>query len=117
MKKHEILKYGSALAVALAPVTVPAATGQDGLEACVEALVAEVANAKGITLNARLDPETQGSKKRLERREIFHLDARDRASREIVARADCIVNARAEVRSLTRVPLDAPDAWERASEL
>lgn len=117
MNKREILNYGCALAVSLAPVTAPAATGQEGLEACVDALVVELADVNGVSLDARLDPESRDSKRRLGQREIFHLDARDPASREIVARADCIVNARAEVRSLTRVPLDAGDAWERASEL
>jgi hypothetical protein len=117
MNKHEILKYGCAAAVSLAPVPALAATGQDGLEACVDALVVELADAHVASLVARLDPESPETNRRLGRREIFHLDARDPGSREIVARADCIVNARAEVRSLTQVPLDAGDAWERASEL
>jgi len=53
----------------------------------------------------------------LKRREVIHLDARDPSSEEVVARADCTVDHRANVRELVNVSLDAADAAERATGL
>jgi hypothetical protein len=113
--KNEMIKLGCALAVSLSPVAANAATGQDALEACMDALTKELAASHGSPLAARLSETTQAPGERLRRSQVFHLDALDSRSQEVVARVDCVVDPRARVRSLNRLPLDAGDADERAT--
>lgn len=110
MKKNAIVTLGSALALSLAPFTASAFTTENAMGACAEALSSEIS---GDELAWRLDADSIGGG-RLRGREVYHLDARNSANDEVVARADCVVDSRARVKSLKTLPLDAPDARERA---
>ena len=113
--KIGMIQLGCALAISLAPAAALAATDQDALEACMDALTQELAISHGSPMAARLSATTEASGERLRRSQVFHLDARNVESREVVARVDCIVDPGARVRSLNRLPLDAGDADERAT--
>ncbi len=116
MNNTKIFSIGYALAMSMVPISTYAASAQAGLEACMDALVNELARDSSVPTNYNLDPDSWDAKSRLSRREVFHLDARDSKSRAIVARADCIVDQKARVRKLTSVPLNAGDARDRASK-
>jgi hypothetical protein len=113
--KNRMIKLGYALAISLTPAAALAATDQDALEACMDALTQELATSHGSPMAASLSATAKASGERLRRSQIFHLDARSTESQEVVARIDCIVDPRARVRSLNRLPLDAGDADERAT--
>ena len=117
MNNSKILTIGCALVVTLAPYSLEAATAKAGLNACADAWVSDLAGDNGAPLEYSLSPESNTSRSRLKRREVIHLDARDPRSQEIVARADCFVDDRAQVRRLVEVPLDAGDSSERAASL
>ena len=117
MKRKSFVMIGALLAATIVPFSTFAESRQDGLEACVDALALQFAEEGGLPVNVRIDPESLGSRGSLGRREVFHMDARDVSTGEIVARADCTVNARARVRSLDTVPLNAADARDRAVRL
>ena len=110
MNKKSIAVLGSALALSVFPFSASAYTAETALNACAAALTTEMS---GGELTYRID-ESSGGAKRLRGVETFHLDARDPASDEVVARADCVVDGRARVKWLKTLPLDAADASERA---
>lgn len=110
MNKKSIAVVGSALALSVLPFSASAYTADTALNACAAALTAEMSAGE---LAYSID-ESSGGTKRLTGMETFHLDARDPASNEIVARADCVVDGRARVKWLKTLPLDAADASERA---
>jgi len=110
MNKKSIVLLGSALALSVSPFTASAYTSEHALNACAAALTAEMS---GGELAYKLDESGQ-STARLNGVEMYHLDARDPKSDEVVARADCVVDARARVKRLKTLPLDAKDASERA---
>jgi hypothetical protein len=64
-----------------------------------------------------MDEDLPARSRRMGRVELFHLDARDPESQEVVARADCWVNRSAEVQRLLPVPIEAEDAEKRAASL
>lgn len=105
------------MAISLAPLGVKAATMEDGLDACADALASELSESIGTTLEFRVNPESEVSGSRLKGTEVIHLDARDPESQEVVARADCVVSNYGKVRRLISVPLEAADAAQRASTL
>ncbi|MDH3788389.1 MAG: hypothetical protein OES53_07475 [Xanthomonadales bacterium] len=117
MNNSKILTVGCAVALALAPCSVTAASLQDGLDACADAMVTVLASGSDAPLDYSVSPDSDTSKARLRVRETIHLDARDPASNEVVARADCVVDSRARVKRLVSVPLTEPDAAERAISL
>ena len=110
MNKKSIAVLGSALALSLLPFSASAYTAETALNACAAALTTEMS---GGELAYKIDERSDGGK-RLRGVETFHLDARDPASDEVVARADCVVDGRARVKWLKTLPLDAADASERA---
>ena len=114
MEKNRLLMIGCSLALTALPVTGQAASFQDGLEACVDALVTELATTNGEPLGARIGADSSSSKRRLGSREVIYLDARNPLNEEIVARADCMVDRKGEVVRLTNVPLDGANAEERS---
>ena len=114
MKHGKPLFVIGALAACMSPTAVSAATGEDGFEACVSALVQDLSDAQGYPLQATISENSAVADDRLGTRTRFYLDARDPASREIVAKIDCIVNKKAEVLSLQRLPDDAPVAEVRS---
>lgn len=110
MNKKSIVVLGSALALSVSPFSASAYTAEKALNACAAALTAEMSGAE---LAYSID-ENSYSNTRLKGIETFHLDARDPDSDEVVARADCVVDRRANVKQLKTLPLDAEDAKERA---
>jgi hypothetical protein len=46
--------------------------------------------------------------------EVYHLDVRDAETNAVLARADCVVDSRAKIKRLNKLPIDAADARERA---
>lgn len=117
MNNSKILTIGCTVVIALTPFSAKAASMKAGLDACADALVTELASSNGAPLDYRVNPGSGATGVRLKRREVIHLDARDPNSQEVVARADCTVDHRANVRELVSVPLDAADAAERATSL
>ena len=110
MKTKRMISLGGALALSLTPFTAGAYTAEKGLNACAEAFTAEIT---GEELAWRIDEESD-TVGRLNGSQIIHLDARDPATDEVVARADCVVDSRARVKRITTLPLDAGDAKERS---
>ena len=91
-----------------------AASGQDGLEACVAALAQEISESQGAGVNARISEDSHVPDGRLGLRNTYHLDAYDTGGSDTVIKADCVVDSRAEVKRLVRLPADAPTAEERS---
>jgi hypothetical protein len=91
-----------------------AAPARVGLESCVSALTKAISESQGTGVEARISGDSRQGRSQLNGRSRFHLDARDPRSEEIVMKADCVVNARGEVRSLIVLPADAPEAEERS---
>jgi hypothetical protein len=117
MSKNRILKTGLVLAIASVSVHGHAATRQAGLEACAEAMVNGLAESQGAPMVLNLDPESTPGTRKLSSRDVFHLDAYDPDSDEVIARTDCVVDSRAKVIRLIEVPLDGPEARIRATTL
>ncbi|MFC1778084.1 hypothetical protein ACFL3I_12220 [Pseudomonadota bacterium] len=114
MNNSKIFTTGCAFALSMVSLGTQAGTRTDGLDACAAAMVSELGSAQGVTMKYSMSPDTETSDVRLKRREVFHMDIRDPATREIIARADCTVDEKAKVRKLESVPLDAEDAVVRA---
>lgn len=91
-----------------------AASGRDGFEACVSALARQISEAQGAGVNVRISEDSRVPAGRLDRRNTYFLDARDVQDSDRVVKADCVVDARAEVKSLVRLPEDAPAAEDRS---
>ena len=115
MNSKKILKVGFIAALASAPFHAQATPGHAGLDACAQAMIADLAAEQGAPMVYNMDPSTRTMKGALKRREVIHLDAKDPESDEVVARVDCVVNRKAEVKQLIRVPLEAPNARDRAT--
>jgi hypothetical protein len=103
-----------AVAASFSHVNADAASGMDGLEACASALAREISTEQGAGLQVRISDDSIVPNYRLNNYTLFHLDARDPRTREIVAKMDCSVDARARVKRLVRLPDDAPDAADRS---
>ena len=114
MNHKNIFTFACALAVAMAPLDLKAASRQAGMDACADALVSKLSTDTGTTLNFQLAAGSESSKVKLNFRETYHLDARDPNTQKIIARADCVVDRKAKVRQLVSIPLSADDAAARA---
>lgn len=114
MKHGKAVLMVGALAACVSPSIVSAATGEDGFRACVSALVKDLSDAQGYPLQATISDDSAVADDRLGRRTRIYLDARDPASREVVAKFDCIVNTKAEVVKLLKLPDDASVAEVRS---
>ena len=116
MHSKTLFTMSFAAVVACMPVNSEARADRNGLEACAEAMTEQLSSAQGASLDFRLDegPATTGL--RTKTSGVWYLDARHPVTDEVVARIDCRVNSRAQVVSLTQVPLSANDAPERAFE-
>lgn len=115
MKHSKLMKTGIVLALSAASFQANASSSQDGLDACADAMVNDLAANQGAPLVYNLAPESNSGKGRLGRRQVFHLDAMSADGEEVIARMDCVVNRNAEVTQLIVVPLDAEDARVRAT--
>ena len=118
MISKRVTKVGLVAAMTVAPFHANATlvSAQEGMDACAAAMVAELAANQGAPMVYNLDPESKSTGKLKNRREVFHLDALDPESQEVVARVDCVVDSRARVQKLIAVPLDAPAARMRATQ-
>ena len=114
MKCSKTLAVVCAVATSFVNLGAEAASGMEGLEACASALAREMSTAQGAGIQVRISEESLVPERRLSTRTTYHLDARDPRNNEVVARADCAVDARARVKSLVRLPDDAPDAAVRS---
>lgn len=119
MNSKKLIKFGFVVAMAATPYHLSAsvASTQDGLNACATAMVDQLAENQGAPMAYSLAPDSDDSKKPLSRRDVIHLDARDQVTQEVVARVDCVIDKGAQVQELITVPLDAPDARMRATQL
>lgn len=117
MNKPNMKTMGFALALSLVPFSANAVTETKALEACADALAGEISGDTGVETAYRLDQDLPESSRRLGQVEVFHLDAHDPESQEVVARADCWVSRSAKVKRLVPVSLDAEDAKTRAASL
>jgi hypothetical protein len=114
--KGKSMFVASGVAVAmLAHPGAEAASGREGLEACVQALTRTLSESQGAGVNARISEDSTAHDRRLESPTLFSLDARDSRDGEIVYKADCVVNSRGEVQRLVKLPLDAPSAEIRVN--
>lgn len=110
MNRNRIVNFSCALALSAAPFTASAYTAENAINACAAAMTEALSdNPPAFRIDA--DSDTHG---RLNGIEVFHMDARDPATDEVVARADCVVDSRARVRRLKTLPIDAADAEERS---
>jgi len=114
MKGRKTMVMMCALTTSCIHLGADAASGMDGLEACASELARELSTAQGAGIQVRISDDSLVPSRRLDTRTLYHLDARDPRNNEIVAKADCAVDARARVRSLVRLPDDAPEAAERS---
>lgn len=114
MNNRKVISLGFALAVSALPLQAHAIPSKYGLDACVKAMVEDLSETNGVPIEFQTDPDSKAGRSRLGRREVFHLDARDSKTNEVVARVDCVVNERAEVRELITMPLAAEDASVRS---
>ena len=93
--------------------TAMSATASAGLEACADAMMDEISGTaeKPAYKVRNLKKEKRD---RLSGDEVFYLDAMTKESEKVIGRFDCVVNRRAEVIELTRLPLDAKAAHKRS---
>lgn len=112
--KKKLTYVSLALAGCVASTSTQAATSRDGFNACVDALVSSMATAQSAPLRATISEDSIISDDRLRYRDRIYLDARDPVTREVVAKANCIVNRNAEVVEFKHLPDDAPEAEVRS---
>ena len=115
MNKRTFLKASILAAMTAVPFHANALSRAEGLSACADAMVSELADKQGAPMVYNLDPGTGASKMPMTRSETYHLDARDPKSEQVIARYDCVINGNAQVQKLVPVPLEAPDAKFRAT--
>lgn len=77
-----------------------AATDMDAVQACSDAIATFVEEKQGAPLKVSVDLSTSGLGRRLSEPTVFHLDATDPTTGDVVGRYDCHVNRRGIVRSL-----------------
>ena len=114
MSHRKVVISGCAVVATIFSLSVNAATRTDGLNACAQAVVTKLGDAQSVPINFSLAPETETSGIRLKNREIFHMDFLNPGSDKVIAKVDCTVDRKANIRSLKYVPLDGKDAVARA---
>jgi len=115
MKHRKIMISSLTVATAMLSMSVNAATRTDGLNACAQAAVTELGERQNSELGYSLSPDSMTSGARMKHRELFHLDITKPGSDTVVARIDCVVDRKARVRDLIKVPIDGEDAIVRAN--
>jgi len=115
MKGKSMFVAGCVAVAALAHPGAEAASGREGLEACVQALTQKMSEIQGAGVNARISDDSTSHGRRLDSPTLFSLDARDTRDGEIVFKADCVVNSRGEVQRLVKLPMNAPNAEVRVN--
>ena len=117
MKHSGLYRTGFALALSAMSLNANAIPAKAGLDACAQAIVNDLASNQGAPVAYKLDSKIISTNTQLGKHETFHLDALNRNGGEVVARVTCIVNQKAEVTRLIKLPLDAKDARLRATSV
>ena len=114
MNGSELFKASCIAAALLTPMVSQAASEQEALQACMQALTQNLAEEQGgEPVEYRSGSKAQFSKRRVSAPTTFYLDAFDPETYEVVARADCLVGRDAEVINLRALHLNAPGARMR----
>jgi hypothetical protein len=104
-----------AITASVMSVSAQAASHQTGLEACVNAMTEKLAAAQGGSpVQARISEESTADDRQLGFTNMFSLDAFNSKNNELVARMDCVVDARGKVLRLVKVSNSAPAADSRS---
>ena len=114
MNRKKAMVCACAVAASILNTSVEAASGQEGLEACVSALTRDLSSAQGSAVHAQISEDSKVATRRLDQVTTYHLDARNSSNHGIVARVDCIVDEKGRVKRLVKLPNDAPDAETRS---
>ena len=114
MNIRKTLFVSGAVAILAIPATSLAATDQDAIEACARAMTDEVDTLADPNLKITVSSDPDNAPRRLRGTTLFHLDAMDAASRQVVARVDCMVNQFGTVRTIRTIALDSMEARKRA---
>ena len=91
-----------------------AKTDADAVQACTNAIAASIEERQGLEPGVSLDNSQIASKRRLVGITKFELDVLDASSKNVVGKYTCVVDRRANVRRLSALSDDAPDATRRA---
>jgi len=113
MSNRTRMKTLCAVAISLTPLLSHAASEQDGVKACAEALTSQLAEMQSAPIDFKIGSIGQFSTRRLDKLNRFLLDAKDPQSQDVIAKAECIVSWSAEVKRLTMIPLDGHAAGLR----
>jgi hypothetical protein len=112
--RHMILAAFSLAAMTDSDRVEAWATGNE-LDLCAKALTQQLSLAQVTPLDYRIDQESSSNGRARRQGGVWHLDARHPETNEVVARIDCVVDAREKEMRLTEVPLSANDAHIRAT--
>lgn len=103
----------SAIAL-MAPGSLFAASEQSGLDACATAMTEFLGNAQGAPMGYQVGRGSSYSSVPLRRTSTFYMDAVNPDTREVVARANCVISADGQVIELNMLDLDALSAAHRS---
>jgi len=87
----------------LAPVSIHAASELDAINACAKALADQIGDAQGSPVAYEISGDNSDSPALLRGITTFYLDAASPRSGDIIARADCRVDATGEVQTLKQL--------------
>jgi len=114
MNIRNSLLIASVIPMLSLPIASQAATAKEAMEACSQAFADNIEESRGTTVKMKIENLDDVARMRLRGYSIYHLDAREADSNEVVARADCVVNRYARVTDFRTLPLSAKDADERS---
>lgn len=115
MKRKATVLAAATLAAALSPSISFGGTEAQALQQCVRAMTDDINEENGAPVKVVLDEKSSSSTKRLWSDSVFHLDAADAETGEVVARIDCFVDDKARVLYIRELPLQAANVDRRAS--
>ena len=115
MNNREKLVFGLAVGLgAFAPFAyAETVTTKTGMKACAKALMTSIKSEESNIPKYVVNPQGSGLNDHIRTSEVIYLDAVV-GNNDVVAKANCVVNADAEVQSLEILPNDAPEARRRA---
>jgi hypothetical protein len=114
MNSKKAIVMGCVITLSAIPAIGMAKTEAAGLSACASAMMSDLALEENAHRPYEVKNLKPGSSRRLGFSSTYHLDARGTESHKVLARYDCVVNAKAEVIELTELPIEAEDARDRA---
>lgn len=99
------------LGMSLAPLTTHAASEQEAIQACSNAMIKRVETSFGVTvLDVEVKGEDANSSRRLRKPAVYLLSAANAQTDAVVATARCFVSTDARVRNIKVWPLDTQDS-------